>query len=75
MRGASTARASRVVQDPAVCVVCAQGPDLLTGALVQLPGTYRWVHRACLDADVELSLSTARRVAHVKQRRLAPEAR
>ena len=75
MRGASTARANRVVQDPAVCVVCAQGPDLLTGALIQLPGTYRWVHRACLERDVELALSTARRVAHVKQRRLAPEVR
>jgi hypothetical protein len=65
--GRVTAEGGRVVRDPAICTVCSQGPDLATGALIRLPGTYRWVHRTCL--------SSARRVAHVKQRRLAPEAR
>ena len=58
-----------------MCVVCGREPDLTTGALIQLPGTYRWVHRACLERDVELALSTARRVAHVTQRRFVPEGR
>jgi len=63
------------VKEPAVCTVCGREPDLTIGALIQLPGTYRWVHRACLDADVDRALAATRRVAHVKQRRLAPEAR
>ena len=58
-----------------MCVLCSGGPDLLTGCLVKLPGTYRWCHRKCLDRDVDRALAATRRVAHVKQRRLAPEAR
>ena len=55
--------------DHTVCTVCGREADLTTGALIQLPGTYRWVHRACLDRDGALSLSTTRRLAHVARRR------
>ena len=49
-------------RDAAVCVVCGRGPDLLVGALVRYPGVHRWIHRKCLEADVALARTTAKRV-------------
>ena len=59
--------------DAAVCTLCGLGPDLATGALIRLPATFRWAHRKCLDVHVDRALAATRRVAHVKQRRLARE--
>ena len=50
------------MREPAVCVVCGRGPDLLVGAVVRYPGVKRWVHRRCLESNEALASTTAKRV-------------
>jgi len=63
MRGASTARANRVVRDLATCCFCGEPADLARGAVIRLPGIHRWAHRSCWDAHPEVTKVVERRVA------------
>ncbi len=75
----SDGRRSHVVRDPVLCTLCGHGPDLSRGAVVKLPGTHRWLHRACLPAHPDVAQAIAKRVARTlafrERRQWAPEVR